>query len=134
MRPALPLLLLLALTGPALAGPPASSEKKPHSEYFQHYEGTKTCLTCHEKDARTFFHSQHYQWKGETPALVNSKGRLLGKMNTINDFCTAPAANWIGAVKNSRGEVITKGCSACHAGFGIKPSDTISKEQLENID
>jgi hypothetical protein len=129
------LLFLLAITGPAVAaGPPASSAKKPHSEYFQHYEGTTTCLSCHEKEARTFFHSQHYQWKGETPALVNSKGKLLGKMNTINDFCTAPAANWIGAVKNSRGEVITKGCSACHAGLGVKPSETLSRAQLENID
>ena len=126
--------LLTLLTFPLailLAG-----EKKPysHADYYEHYEGTKTCLSCHESDAESFFHSQHYQWQGEAPAIVNSKGRRLGKMNTINDFCTNPSANWIDLVRNSRGEIISKGCSACHAGMGLKPEPTISQQQLENID
>ncbi|MBS1795082.1 MAG: hypothetical protein JSS81_14585 [Acidobacteria bacterium] len=108
--------------------------KNTHSDYYEHYEGTKTCLKCHEKDAENFFHSQHYQWRGETPKLVNANGRKLGKINTFNDFCTSPTGNWIGFVKNSRGEVISRGCSTCHAGNGLKPSETMSREQLENID
>ena len=44
-----------------------------------------------------------------------------GKLNTINDFCTGPAQNWIGLVHNSRGDVLSKGCSKCHAGLGLKP-------------
>ena len=67
--------------------------KKSHGEYFEHFEGTKTCLQCHEKDAENFFHSQHYQWKGETPAIVNSGGKKLGKLNTFNDFCDI--AHWL---------------------------------------
>jgi len=105
-----------------------------HAQYFEHYEGTKTCLQCHRQDAENFFHSQHYQWEGKAPDIVNADGRRLGKMNTVNDFCTNPRVNWIGNVKNSRGEVITKGCSACHAGSGKLPSEKMTEDQLENID
>lgn len=112
----------------------AARKKYSHEEYFEHYEGTKTCLSCHEDEAVSFFHSQHYQWKGETPAIVNSDGKTLGKLNTINDFCTAAVPAWIGITKNSRGEVLSQGCSKCHAGFGKLPSSELSREQLENID
>src|SRR5438477_6919740 len=100
-----------------------------HAGYFEHYEGTRTCLACHEDEARNFFQSQHYQWRGEAPFIVNANGKKLGKMNTINDFCTSPAANWIGLVKNSRGEVISRGCSACHAGLGKMPAENVSAEK-----
>jgi hypothetical protein len=105
-----------------------------HAAYFEQYEGTKTCLQCHKDEAENFFHSQHYQWRGNAPQIVNAKNRKLGKINTINDFCTSPTGNWIGHVKNSRGEVISKGCSTCHAGLGKQPSDRMTGEQLENID
>jgi hypothetical protein len=124
-------LLAFTLAGPALwAGPPASS----HKDYFEHYEGTKTCLGCHREAAESFFHSQHYQWKGETPNLVNAGGKKLGKMNTMNDFCTNPAASWIAKVANKEGTVIARGCSQCHAGLGRMPAEAVSDEQLENID
>jgi len=121
--------------GAALSATEAPSAAKPdHKEYFEHYEGTKTCLGCHEKEALSFFRSQHYQWRGEAPAIVNSKGRKLGKINTINDFCTNPEASWIGLSRNSRGEILSKGCSACHAGLGRLPKPDPTPEQLENID
>jgi hypothetical protein len=108
--------------------------KSSHATYFEHYEGTKTCLQCHQKEAETFLTSQHYQWKGNAPNIVNAHGRKLGKMNTVNDFCTNPKANWIGITYNSRKEVISKGCSACHAGFGKLPGDEPTTTELENID
>lgn len=108
--------------------------KNAHADYFEHYEGTKTCLACHRESAENFFHSQHYQWKGDAPSIVNANGKKLGKMNTFNDFCTSPRGNWIGFVKNSRGETISRGCSACHAGLGLEPSEKMSEQQLENID
>jgi len=117
-----------------LALPAAAGTKYSHQEYFEHYEGTKTCLECHQDEAETFFHSQHYQWTGETPAIVNAEGEKLGKRNTINDFCTNPMPSWIGITKNSRGEVLSTGCSKCHAGLGKLPSAEMSREQLENID
>lgn len=130
MHRVIAILLLLTGLGCFASEPP----KYSHASYFEHYEGTKTCLECHEKEASNFLHSQHYQWLGDAPNIVNAKGRKLGKMNTVNDFCTNPKANWIGIVRNSRGEVITKGCSACHAGLGKLPTEQVSQEQLENID
>jgi hypothetical protein len=129
----LPLLALL-VAGPALADSLAAKTPYSHKDAFEHYEGTKTCLACHEREATTFFHSQHYQWKAPAPGIVDSKGRQLGKINTINDFCTSPMANWIGIVKNGRGDSLSQGCSKCHAGLGRLPEEKISRTQLENID
>ena len=118
----------------ALAAMPAFAADYSHQEYFEHYDGTKTCLKCHQDEAESFFHSQHYQWLGDAPDIVDANGKQLGKRNTINDFCTNPMSNWIGIVKNSQGHVLSEGCSKCHAGLGLVPSETMSQEQLENID
>jgi hypothetical protein len=127
------LLSLMIVT--ALAGEsPAKATFYQHQEYFEHYEGTSTCLECHQEEAESFFHSQHYQWEGDAPGIVNAEGRKLGKMNTMNDFCTNPKASWIGNAVNSDGKIIAQGCSKCHASFGALPSKTLSREQLENID
>lgn len=125
---------LRSLAWVALLAAPLAAKEYTHQQYFEHYEGTKTCLACHEKEAKSFFHSQHYQWRGQTPHLVNARGQRLGKINTINDFCTNPKASWIGVVKNSRGEALSKGCSKCHAGLGLIPSEQETPEQLANID
>ena len=93
MRVAIALGVILLLAGPAVAG---EKSTYTHQEYFEHYEGTTTCLGCHQDEAETFFHSQHYQWQGEAPNIVNADGQKLGKMNTMNDFCTNPMSNWIG--------------------------------------
>jgi len=124
----------LSFAAMLLASLPGLAAEPSHKQYFEHYEGTKTCLQCHEKQARSFFHSQHYQWRGETPNLVNSAGKKLGKITTINDFCTNPRASWIGLTKNSRGENLSKGCSKCHPGFGLLPSEQETPEQLANMD
>ncbi len=120
----------------ALAGD-SSAARRTYShqdDYFEHYEGTSTCLECHEEEATSFFHSQHYQWQGQSPNITNADGEMLGKMNTMNDFCTNPAASWIGNSANAEGKVIAQGCSKCHAGLGKMPSPELSREQLENID
>lgn len=105
-----------------------------HAKYVEKYEGTQTCLQCHRQEAENFFYSQHYQWQGPAPNIVNAKNRKLGKINTLNDFCTSPRGNWIGLARNSRGDILSRGCSACHPGLGKLPSEKISQEQLENID
>ena len=127
--------LMSLVTATTLAGSaPAKGTFYQHQEYFEHYEGTATCLECHQEEAESFFHSQHYQWEGEAPGIVNANGRKLGKKNTMNDFCTNPEASWIGNSANAEGKIIAQGCSKCHAGLGKFPSSTLSREQLENID
>ena len=76
---ALLVLAVASLTSGAMAG----RQTYEHQEYFEHYEGTATCLECHEEEAESFFHSQHYQWQGEAPDIEGADGRKLGKMNTL---------------------------------------------------
>ena len=40
----------------------------------------------------------------------------------------------VAGVKNADGQVISTGCSNCHAGSGLKPSREMSRAQLENSD
>ena len=98
-HPTIILSIVLLLAG-AL---PASAGKYSHSDKFEHYEGTATCLECHEDEAKSFFHSQHYQWTGDAPEILEAGGQRLGKMNTMNDFCTNPMPSWIGNVPNAEG-------------------------------
>ncbi|MCP4903161.1 MAG: hypothetical protein GY906_39875 [bacterium] len=127
---------LLASASLLLIALPASTAGKSysHQEYFEHYEGTQTCLECHQDEAEAFFSSQHYQWRGGTPDLVNSHGQKLGKMNMVNDFCTNPLSSWIGEVRSDEGKLLAAGCSKCHAGHGKLPSAEMTEEQLLNID
>ncbi len=106
----------------------------PHREYVPKFEGTRTCLECHEDEARDVFRSLHYQWSGDAPDVTNAGGRKIGKINSTNDFCTNPSISWIAILKNDEGKVIANGCSKCHAGLGLKPAAQESREQLENID
>jgi len=134
MRTATSTLLVLLIAFGAFGDSQAAKKTYSHQEYFEHYEGTATCLECHEDEATAFFHSQHYQWQGDAPAIVNADGQKLGKLNTMNDFCTNPVPSWIGNAVNSDGKVLAQGCSKCHAGLGKMPSPELSREQLENID
>ena len=106
----------------------------PHQNFVKGYEGTKTCLSCHEGQAKHVFGSIHYKWKAPAPNLVNSNNQKIGKINATNDFCTNPSFQWIGILTNDQGKVIGNGCSKCHTGLGVKPSETMSRAQLENID
>jgi Cytochrome c bacterial len=125
---------LLLVCANALAHDPEKPNR--HADRFEHYEGTGTCLECHEEEALTFFDSQHYQWRGGTPDLVNTtEAETLGKLTMVNDFCTNPGGSqWIGKVLNDEGKVLAKGCSGCHAGLGKLPGPEPTREQLENID
>lgn len=120
------------------AGVLAHDADKPnrHADRYEHYRGTETCLECHEAEALTFFDSQHYQWRGGTPDLVNTQEmETLGKLSMVNDFCTNPGGSqWIGRVLNEEGKTLAKGCSGCHAGLGKLPGKEPTREQLQNID
>ena len=106
----------------------------PHQKYVQTYDGTRTCLACHETQAQHVFGSIHYQWQAPAPNLANAGARRIGKINSTNDFCTNPSFQWIAILTNDQGKVIGNGCSKCHAGLGLKPSETMTRAQLENVD
>ena len=110
-----------------------------HAGRFSTYEGTKTCLQCHESEAMAFHGSVHYQWKGDAnEAYRDANGTPLGspagKMGGINDFCIYPDINWVGKLTTKDGRTVDGGCARCHTGLGQKPSSSASQSQLENID
>ncbi len=125
---------LFIIAGLILALPVWAQENtNVHEQYVQEYHGTKTCLKCHKKEAYEVFYSDHYQWKGPNPDLVPQPYHKIGKINSVNDYCMDANANWMYPVK-LHGHIIFPGCSICHAGLGLKPSDKPTEEQLENID
>lgn len=85
------------------------------------WEGTDTCLACHEAEAEEVFHSVHYQWLGDTPYLVTGPEKQ-GKLDLgVNSYCINITGNWTG-------------CSNCHVGLGDRPTQEIESGQLNNID
>lgn len=79
-----------------------------HAGRFDHYDGGATCVTCHPGATQDAFASTHYQWSG--------------KLSTMNDFCTMPDFQFIGA---------GGGCSKCHAGRGKVPTND---DNYANVD
>lgn len=104
------------------------------TQHVKKYDGAKTCLECHEDEAGDVFRSIHYQWRAASPNITNGGSQPLGKLNTINDFCTNPSISWIGVLTNDDGKIISNGCSKCHVGLGKKPTAEMTPAQLENID
>lgn len=105
-----------------------------HAGRFSTYEGTRTCLRCHDQQARAFHQSVHYQWQGDASEAVGLSSTIAGKLGGINDFCIYPNINWLGRLTNTLGQAVDGGCARCHSGLGLKPTETATSEQLENID
>ena len=133
------------LTADYTSTPPASCNNPdpppdPPPTYGSHagraypYEGTKTCLKCHRREAQEVYDSVHYQWKGNAAETVGLTEDPAGKMGGINDFCIYPDINWIGKLTNTEGNLVDGGCAKCHAGLGEKPNMESTADPLENID
>lgn len=105
-----------------------------HVGRFTSYEGTRTCLRCHESEALAMHGSVHYQWQGDASESDGLNSPIAGKMGGINDFCIYPDINWLGRLTTVGGQQVDGGCARCHAGLGLKPTPDASAVQLENID
>ena len=87
----------------------------------QTWQGSQTCLTCHESEALEMHGSSHYQWQGQALYTVNGPD-VQGKLNTaLNSYCISILGNW-------------NACGSCHVGLGAKPEATATPAQLQNID
>ena len=109
-------------------------EPYSHVGLIRSYEGSRTCMPCHETQVRDVHASVHYQWQGATPDIAGQEEGVSGKLGQINDFCTYPDINWIGRMTTVNGRVVDGGCAKCHVGLGLKPVAEATVEQLENID
>lgn len=105
-----------------------------HANRISSYEGTATCLACHQSEALEVHNSVHYQWQGSASDAIGLNSSEAGKLGGINDFCIYPDINWIGKLTNTDGIEVDGGCAKCHAGLGEKPTAEATPEQLANID
>ncbi len=112
------------------------------------YEGSKTCIKCHEQEVKDVFHSAHYQLANKIE--INGETLYYGGRYAYNDYCGAifwngeVPVNWIGNAtlkvpppgkEELKGKFIASGCSMCHGvSLGIVPKPELTEEQLENID
>ena len=78
-----------------------------HDLYFSVilYEGTESCLMCHEEEATGMLDTGHFKWAGKVENIVGLKGKVHGKKDLLNNFCIATATN--------EGR-----CTQCHVGYG----------------
>ena len=51
------------------------------------YEGTQSCLTCHESEGLEMLTTGHFKWEGYTDRIVGLEGQSHGKRDLINNFC-----------------------------------------------
>ena len=59
----------------------ANSAEPTHAKLITQDEGSKTCVACHEKSAREFAESLHYQQQAEPQFLKNwEKGKTAGML------------------------------------------------------
>jgi len=92
---------------------------EPHAALT--WSGPDTCLQCHSAEAHEVHGSVMYQWKGETPEMVNGGAQQGKNAGAVNSYCINTLGNW-------------DACGNCHVGLGAQPQDDATPEQLANID
>ncbi len=78
-----------------------------HELYFSVilYEGTESCLMCHDDQGQAALDMGHFKWEGQSENIAGLEGQVHGKNDLINNFCIA--------VPTNEGR-----CTQCHAGYG----------------
>jgi octaheme c-type cytochrome (tetrathionate reductase family) len=99
-----------------------ANEVDIHDLFFslRPYEGTGSCLTCHEEEGAEMLETGHFKWAGETDNIVGLEGEVHGKNDLINNFCIANATN-------------EPRCTQCHAGYGYRDASYDFEDPL-NVD
>jgi hypothetical protein len=107
---------------------------------IEKYEGTKTCLECHDTLGKEVALSLHYQLQAE-PRLIEGweKGKSAGM---IISYCPSPNTvaghNWLGILQPADSTKARQpgGCGRCHIGLGARPNppDKLTEADYANID
>ena len=98
------------------------NDENIHELYFSVilYEGTDSCLMCHQKEGEAALQMGHFKWEGKTDRMVGLEGQTHGKKDLLNNFCIA--------VPSNEGR-----CTQCHTGIGYA-DDTFNFEDPANVD
>lgn len=83
-----------------------------HELYFSNivYEGTESCLMCHEDEGAAVLEMGHFKWQGKSSNIAGREGAVHGKNDLLNNFCIAVPSN------EAR-------CTQCHTGYGYKDAN-----------
>jgi len=78
-----------------------------HELYFSVilYEGTESCMMCHQETAEAYLDTGHFKWQGKSERIVGFENGNYGKNQLLNNFCIA--------VPTNEGR-----CTQCHVGYG----------------
>ena len=72
------------------------------------WSGPETCLQCHQSEAHEVHGSVMYQWKGDTPDMVNGEAPQGKNAGAVNSYCINILGNW-------------NACGSCHVCIGALP-------------
>ena len=93
-----------------------------HELYFSVvlYEGTQSCLMCHQEEGEAALNMGHFKWEGQSGNIKGLEGQMHGKNDLINNFCIA--------VPTNEGR-----CTQCHMGYGYADKNFNFEDPL-NVD
>jgi octaheme c-type cytochrome (tetrathionate reductase family) len=99
-----------------------ANEMDVHEVYFETmlYEGTQSCLLCHQEEGEAALNMGHFKWEGKTNNIAGMEGSVHGKKDLLNNFCIALPSN--------EGR-----CTQCHAGLGYKDA-SFNFQDPRNVD
>ena len=99
-----------------------ANEMDVHEVYFETmlYEGTQSCLLCHEEEGQAALDMGHFKWEGKTNNIAGMEGSVHGKNDLLNNFCIA--------VPTNEGR-----CTQCHAGLGYSDA-SFNFQDPRNVD
>jgi len=100
----------------------SANDENIHELYFGVilYEGTESCLLCHQDEGEAALEMGHFKWQGKTDRMVGLTGQEHGKNDLINNFCIAVPTN-------------EPRCTQCHAGIGYADK-TFNFNDPANVD
>lgn len=83
-----------------------------HKTYFAGnlYDGTKSCLACHQDIGDDVLKTGHWNWQGIASNIEGYEAEVHGKNDLVNNFCVA--------VPTNEGR-----CAQCHVGYDYVDKD-----------
>jgi hypothetical protein len=98
------------------------NDESIHELYFSVilYEGTESCLMCHQDEGEAALEMGHFKWEGQTNRIAGLEGQTHGKNDLLNNFCIA--------VPTNEGR-----CTQCHTGLGYKDKN-FNFDDPRNVD
>lgn len=132
--------LLLAVLAPIICMVTTGMAAESMHASIEKYEGTKTCLECHDTLGQEVALSLHYQLRTETPPVEGvDKGRSEGMLGSASAAANTIAdSNWLTLVQPTGAGKAAQpgGCGRCHIGLGARPNpvDRLTAADHANID